>query len=54
MTVVAEKDRANHGGTKVNKLTGQSLLSLLRIADDRNRWATTEAEASVGLGCHGR
>ena len=29
--------------------TGQSLSSLLHIAYDRSRWATTAAEASVGI-----
>ena len=38
--------------------TGQSLSSLLCIADDKNRWATITVEASVGVptttpGCHG-
>ena len=29
--------------------TGQAMLSLLRIADDRSRWAAITAEASVGV-----
>ena len=32
-----------------NDRTVQSLSSLLRIADDRGRWATIAAEASVGI-----
>ena len=29
--------------------TGQSMLKLLRIANDRSRWAAVTAEASVGV-----
>ena len=34
-------------GDNIQTLTDQSLSSLLRIADDRSRWATIAAEASV-------
>ena len=45
--VVAEKDLVNHGKTTIKEWTGQSMSSLLLIADDRSRWAAITAEASV-------
>ena len=48
MAGVAEEDRVNHGRT-IKELTGQSMSSLLRIADDRGRWAAFTAEAFVGV-----
>ena len=33
----------------IRERTGHSLSSLLRIADDRSRWATIAADASVGV-----
>ena len=33
----------------IKEWTGQLLLPLLRIADDRSRWATIALEASVGV-----
>ena len=34
---------------KIGELTGQSLLSLLRIDDDRTRWTAVTMEASAGV-----
>ena len=48
--VVTEEDHVNRGGRdKIKELTGQSLSLLLRIADDKSRWVTIAAEASVGV-----
>ena len=33
----------------IKEWTGQSMSSLLGIADDRGRWAVTAADASVGV-----
>jgi len=33
----------------IEEWTGQSMSSLLRVAEDRDRWATIAAEASVGV-----
>jgi len=33
----------------IKEWTGQSMSSLLRVAEDRDRWATIAAEASVGV-----
>ena len=33
----------------IKEETGQSMSSLLRIADDRSRWAAITADASVGV-----
>ena len=47
-----------HAHFYADKLTGQWLSSQLRIVDNKSRWATITAEASVGVplttpGCHG-
>ena len=34
----------------IKEWTGQSMSSLLRVAEDRRRWAAITAEASVGVG----
>ena len=50
IVVVAEADHVNHGRTNIKPRTGQSMSSLLRIADDIGQWATTiAADASVGV-----
>ena len=36
----------------IKEWTGQSMSSLLRIADDRGRWAVIAAVASVGVPTH--
>ena len=47
MVVVAEEDFVNHGReNNVKEWTGQSMSSLLRIADDRGRWAVSAADTS--------
>ena len=33
----------------INEWTAQSMLSLLRITDDRGRWAVIAADATVGV-----
>ena len=43
MVVIAQEARVNHGRP------GESMTSLLRIVDDRNRWATVTMQASVGV-----
>ena len=47
MVLVAEEDRVNHGGTILRNGQASRLSYLLRIADDRNRWAVIAAEASA-------
>ena len=49
MTVAAEEDRVNRGRDNIKEWTGQSLSSLLHIADNRSRWAAITTEASVGV-----
>ena len=40
----------NHGETiDIKEWTGQSLLSLFCVADDRSRWVTMTTEVSVGV-----
>ena len=53
MVIVKDEERLNRVNRRLTALrnirTGESLSSLLRIADNINRWATITAEASVGV-----
>ena len=45
MVVVAEEDLVKDN---IKEWTGQSVLSLLRIANDSGRWTVIAAKASIG------
>ena len=50
VVVVAEENRVNHGKTNIKEWAGQSVSSLVRIVDDRGRWAAiTIAKLYVGM-----
>ena len=49
MSLVVIRCRRSYYKEQRKKWTGQSIASLLRIADDRSRWAVNTAEASVGV-----
>ena len=48
MVGVAKEDRVNHG-MDIKEWTGQTMSSLLRIADYSSQWAVITVEASVGV-----
>ena len=48
MVFVAEEDLVKWKDN-IEECTGQSMLSLLRIADDRSRYAAITAEAPAGI-----
>ena len=57
MVGVAEERPRKSWKDNIKEWTGQSVSSMLRITDDRGRWAVLAAETSVGvpptLGRHG-